>query len=275
MDRSSNTEISVNTPNLNIIIIGNDGDRETIARINPAIKNIIEMASRSLVQAGFKVYDETLILMDNFTQGNSRRTEVEIFEVLRGIDRPPLDIVVIFEVRPEIKRGDLQTLYNIYVNGRILAINGGKNVNNFAIKLADMENTHVHCYNKCINKFVRKHSKYLGQELGVVLVDKINHYLTLADPNSKKIKFIREFYLTFSGFNGAELEKIQDIIKNFSGYQFHRPIMETMRYAEYLYEYSEEVAKLTRNLRKMVNSINTEARVACARNKCSIEKISF
>ena len=98
-------------------------------------------------------------------------------------------------------------------------------------------------------------------------------YKTADAASTEKVEGMTlEFYLTFDGFDDNELERIQNIIRAFSGYKSHRPITETMRHAEYNYEYTEEVAKLTRNLRKMVKFMDVEARVACSGNKCSVEK---
>ena len=66
----------------NILILGLDEDRDSIPRKNRAFKRVVSELSTQLQKGGFRVYDETTLTLDNFSQDRVRRTQSEIIETV-------------------------------------------------------------------------------------------------------------------------------------------------------------------------------------------------
>ena len=69
---------AANGPNL--LIMGEDADKDTIPRGHRAFKRVVAALSSEFIDSGFKVYDEIAITIENFKQGRVRRTNAEIID---------------------------------------------------------------------------------------------------------------------------------------------------------------------------------------------------
>jgi hypothetical protein len=80
------------------------------------------------------------------------------------------------------------------------------------------------------------------------------------------------YVLTFSGFDNREINRIEDIITGFRGYEHLRTISSSLRTQEYWYESSSGTARLNRNLRLMLDDLRIRARLVYDGNEFAMEK---
>ena len=71
---------NVSTPSIaaekpNIMIMGDDADRDTVPRNSRVFRRVLDALSNQLNEEGFDVYDETAVTLDDFAQGRTRRTD--------------------------------------------------------------------------------------------------------------------------------------------------------------------------------------------------------
>ena len=67
---------NVSTPSIaaekpNIMIMGDDADRDTVPRNSPVFRRVLDALSNQLNEEGFDVYDETAVTLDDFAQENN------------------------------------------------------------------------------------------------------------------------------------------------------------------------------------------------------------
>ena len=81
------------------------------------------------------------------------------------------------------------------------------------------------------------------------------------------------FTLNFENFCGQEdANDIENYLVAFTGYVHHRPVRETNCLHAYWYETSAEPARLVRNVRRMLDFLNTTARVSFSGNTITAER---
>ena len=88
----------ISTGEINILIMGEDADSDTVPRNNRVFKRVLSGLSNELHDEGFNVYDETAVTMDHSTQGRTRRVDQEIIDIARSVKRPLIDVATIFSI---------------------------------------------------------------------------------------------------------------------------------------------------------------------------------
>ena len=78
----------------NLLIMGEDADPDSIPRKNRAFKRVEAALSNEFGDNGFRVYEETLISLDNFKQGRIRRSDAEIIDIAKSIENKRIDIIL-------------------------------------------------------------------------------------------------------------------------------------------------------------------------------------
>ena len=104
---------------INVILMGEDKHREAIPRDHRVFRKVLDALSNELGDGGYRVLDETALTLDNFKQGRKNRTDAEIIDIARSIKRPPIDVVVIFEIYPDRERKAYTTKLDVEVMGRL------------------------------------------------------------------------------------------------------------------------------------------------------------
>ena len=118
----------------NVIIFGDDADKDTIPRKNRIFNRVINALSNQLNEQGIDVFDETAITLDKgFVQGRTRRTDAEIIDISRLVTRPPIDVAVIFQIYASAKQLSYITKIKTRISGRLLAVKTGQKLGNFEV----------------------------------------------------------------------------------------------------------------------------------------------
>jgi hypothetical protein len=263
----------------NIIIMGEDADKDTVPRNSRVYKRVLDALVNEMNDEGFNVYDETAVTLDDFAQGRVRRTDAEIIDIARSVKRPPIDVAVIYSIYASANKLSYTTKIRTRITGRLLNVRSGKRLGNFEVELPQPDNAPVKCGRECILETVGKNARVLGMDLGVVLTKKLDWLSARSDESHGKSDSGNEgiasaYSLVFTGFTPEEMTEIEEYIVAFRGYEHHRPVSSSLRNAEYWYETSSKSARLNRNLRLMMEHLGYEGRVAFTGSSFKIEKIT-
>ena len=263
----------------NIIIMGEDADKDTVPRNSRVYKRVLDALVNEMNDEGFNVYDETAVTLDDFAQGRVRRTDAEIIDIARSIKRPPIDVAVIYSIYASANKLSYTTKIQTRITGRLLNVRSGKRLGNFEVELPQADNAPVKCERECILETVGKNARVLGMDLGVVLTKKLDWLAARSDDKHDKDGhdddgLASAYSLVFTGFTPDDITSIEEYIVAFRGYEHHRPVSSSLRNAEYWYETKSKSARLNRNLRLMMEHLGYEGRVTFKGSSFQIDKIS-
>jgi hypothetical protein len=263
----------------NIIIMGEDADKDTVPRNSRVYKRVLDALVNEMNDEGFNVYDEVAVTLDDFAQGRVRRTDAEIIDIARSVKRPPIDVAVIYSIYASANKLSYTTKIRTRITGRLLNVRSGKRLGNFEVELPQPDNAPVKCERECILETVGKNARVLGMDLGVVLTKKLDWLAARSDDKHDKDGhdddgLASAYSLVFTGFTPDDITSIEEYIVAFRGYEHHRPVSSSLRNAEYWYETKSKSARLNRNLRLMMEHLGYEGRVTFKGSSFQIDKVS-
>ena len=264
----------------NILIMGEDTDKDTVPRKSRVFNRVLDALSNELHNEGFNVYDEVAVTVDDFTQGRTRRSDAEIIDVARSVKKVPIDVSVIFAIYASAERLSYTTKIRSRITGRLLNVKSGQRMGNFEVELPQVDNAPKDCDRECILEVVGKNSKILAHDLGAVLSEKLASMVQTTNSNASPTTSSDEamatgYSLVFSGFTSEDIDGAEEYIVAFSGYKHHRPVRVSKRNAEYWYESSSDEARLNRNMRKMLERLGISGRITFAGNTFTVQKIGM
>lgn len=258
----------------NLLVFGKDSDSDSIPRNSRIFKRVLNSLIEELSNEGFDVYDETAITLENFKQGRNRRTDAELIDIVRSIQRPPIDVCIIFTIYVRKKKLSYTMKLNSRVEGRLLNVKTGQRLGNFEVESYQSKNVSLDCDRECLLESIGSQSKKLSQDLGDVLARKLT-YIVDSGLESRGGNLPSAYTLIFNGFSGKETEQIEELFVSFSGYKSHRPISLSSRNAEYWYQTSSKSAQLNRSLWKMTRNLGIEMRLTFSGSEFRIQKINL
>mgnify|MGYP001242513057 CR=1 FL=1 len=110
----------------NILIIGEDHSDGTFPRNSRVFLAVLSELTSQLNEAGFDVYDETAVTLDNFVQGRTNRPDAEVIGIAQSIDRVPIDVVVVFHLYGQRRVFDYIAKVKPRILARALNVNTGQ-----------------------------------------------------------------------------------------------------------------------------------------------------
>jgi hypothetical protein len=272
------TSHAANNPN--ILVIGNDANKGSVSRSDPAFTRVIGALANNMHDNNFDVFDETVISLDNFEQNRINRTDAEIIDIARSVNRPPIDIAVIFSIYLNKQDNGYTTKVSTRIEGRLLNVQTGRRLGNFEIDSGRPWNVPTHCNTDCILQNSGDKSRLLANDLGAALAEKLawltdggNSHLGLDRPGSNN--FNTSYNIIFDGFTGNNFSEIEEYLVAFSGYDSYRPIEIRYTRTEIWYKSSIGTAKLNRNLKKMLAEMNLTATINFIGNTFTVKKITL
>jgi hypothetical protein len=264
----------------NILVMGEDADKDTVPRNSRVFKRVLDALANEMNHEGFAVYDEVAVTLDDFNQGRVRRTDAEIIDIARSVKQPPIDVAVIYAIYASAQKTSYTMKIRTRITGRLLNVRSGRRLGNFEVELPQADNAPTNCNRECILETVGKNAKILAQDLGVVLAQKLD-YLSPASGDNAAAKdgdgkkgMTQSYSLVFNGFDPDDVTRIEEYMVAFKGYKKHRPVTSSLRSAEYWYETDSDAARLNRNLRRMLEHMGTNGRLVYAGNTFTLEKIA-
>lgn len=266
----------------NILIMGEDADLDTVPRNSRVFRRVLDALGNQLHDQGFDVFDETAVTLDEFAQGRVRRTDAELVDIARSVQRPPIDLVVMFSIYASAEELTYTTRVNTRIPGRLINVRTGQRLGNFEVVSPKTWRGPVNCDRECILETVGADAKILAQDLGAALTIKLQAMadsgaIALAgiDGHDTDVCFPNAYTVVLDGFDIDEVTSIEDfLVRDFQGYEAHRPIYASLRHQEYWYETCSDSARLNRNLRRMLEYMSVAGRVTFAGNTYTVEKIT-
>lgn len=266
----------------NVMVMGESADRDSVPRNSRVFRRVLDALQSQLQNRGYAVYLETATSAATSAQEWRRRSDVEVVDVAKGIKTPPIDVAIIFQIYASAEELSYTTKPHVRVAGRMVNIHSARFLDSFEVESFPEERLPRDCDRECLLEGVGKSAKYLARDLGDVLSRKLDR--AWKGPMSEAAVHTDEeeddgedvpnaFTLVFENFCGRDdANDIENYLVAFSGYVHHRPVRETNCQHEYWYETHAENARLVRNVRRMFDFLNTDARVSFSGNTITVEK---
>ena len=270
----------------NIMVLGESADRDSVPRNSRIFRRVLDSLQSLLQNRGYAVYLETATPGATSAQVWRRRSDVEVVDVARGIETPPIDVAVIFQVHASAEELSYTTKPHVRVAGRLVNIHSARFLDSFEVESFPEERLPYDCDRECLLEGVGKSAKHLARDLGDVLSRKLDR--AWKGPTSEAVVHTNvadnagtgageglpnAFTLNFENFCGKDdANDIENYLVAFSGYVRHRPVRESNCQHAYWYETSAESARLVRNVRRMIDFLDTTARVSFSGNTITAER---
>jgi hypothetical protein len=130
----------------------------------------------------------------------------------------------------------------------------------------------------CILEEIGDEAKVLGDELGLILAEKLNWLLNpdkANDDSASTLEMFNDYYLEFDGFSAQDMARIEEYLLVFSGYISHRPSQQRHTRTTLLYRSTIGTAKLSRNLIKVLEELHMRATLNFEGNSFNLKRITL
>jgi hypothetical protein len=263
---------------VNLLIMIEDADKDSIPRDSRINKRVHGSISQQLNHIA-DLYDETSITLDTFKQGRVRRTDAELLDIARSITRPPIDIVVVLSTYASVTTSEYAKKARARVEGRLLNAKSGQFLDNFEVQSPRSWSIPYACDKQaCMLEEMGDEAKVLGDELGLILAEKLNWLINAESPEQNttaKSTMVNDYYLEFDGFSAQDVASIEEYLLVFSGYISHRPTQQRHTRTTLLYRSTIGTAKLSRNMLKLLEELNMRATINFEGNTYSVKRITL
>ncbi|MDV7339133.1 hypothetical protein RYZ26_05990 [Terasakiella sp. A23] len=288
----------------NLMVMGEDNDRDAIPRDSRVFRRVLNELAGELNADGFDVYDETAVSLDDFAQGRTRRSDAELIDIARSITRPPIDIVVLFDIYASAERLDYTTKVRTRLSGRLLDVHSGRRLGNFEVSSPRNFRAPVNCNRECIVETVGDNARLLARDMADVLLQKLSDEVDYgsydddrdhdydSDRNDDRYGSsstkdlarrgsdgcrgrVQDVYLNFQNFTEQEMLDMEDVIlAKFSCYVDHRPAASHGRTHEYVYKTRLHTNKMKRNLVRALEYLGMSGRVRYQGKEFTVAKVN-
>jgi hypothetical protein len=263
---------------VNLLIMIEDSDKNSVSRESQINKRVHASISQQLNQVA-DVYDETSLTLDTFKKSRLRRTDAELLDIARSVTRPPIDIVVVLSTYASVITNEYAKKARARVEGRILHAKSGQFLDNFEVQSPRTWSIPYVCDRQsCMLEEMGDEAKILGDELGVILAEKLNWLINAQTPDesaANKAELVNDYYLEFDGFSAQNMANIEEYLLLFSGYISHRPTQQRHTRTTLLYRSTIGTAKLGRNILKLLEELKMRATINFEGNSFNVKRITL
>ncbi len=261
----------------NILIIGADGNQDTVPRHGRVFNGVVDEFSAILQDNGFAVYDEAAITLGKRAQGRARRSEAELMDIARSVLRPPVDVAIIFSIYTRAKRLGYTAKIGSQITARLLNVMTGQHLGSFQVTSPRSLRAPVDCGRACLVEIFERDARRLSRELGRQLAQRLTSMLSAktvpyGSPGDVYSGMSAAYTLVFEGYSAEEVFEIEEYLVVFSGYEHHRPISSGRQRHEYWYETGSARGRLNRNLSKMLDYLKMPGQVELSGNVFTVTK---
>ena len=260
----------------NLLIMVQDHDPDSVKRDTRVYKRVYDALNEMLNETGFSVYNETAITLDGYAQGRTRRSDAELIDIARSVNRPPIDVVVFFEIYASARDVGYTTKVRVRTVGRLFSVRTSQELGNFEITSPQEWNAQPKCSRECILETIGDYAKILGNDVGAVISEKLAWMINPEGGAGESGDTMDGAYtIIFDGFARDEVMRFEEYLVQFTGYKTHRPTYSSARRAEYWYESTITPARHDRNLNRMLDEAGIRGNVQFSLNKITIQKITL
>jgi hypothetical protein len=251
---------SLAADSVNLLIMIEDADKDSVPRNSRINKRVHDSVSQQLNHIA-DVYDETSMTLNDFKRGRVRRTDSELLDIARSITRPPIDIIVVLNTYASINTSEYAKKARARVAGRLINAKSGQFLDSFEVQSPRSWTIPYDCDRQtCMLEEMADEAKVLGDELGLILAEKLNWLLNGG--------------ATDNNYDQAA-KKIDEYLLVFSGYISHRPTQQRYTRTTLLYRSTINSAKLSRNMHKLLDELNMRATINFEGNSFRLKRITL
>jgi hypothetical protein len=287
--------LAASAQGLNILVMGEDADEDSVPRGNRIYNRVIAALNEEMNVQGHDVFDETAVAMNINPANRVRRDDSELIEVARAVPNPPLDVVVVFSIYASVREGAYSEVLRpeVRIPGRVINLRTGQLIGSFEVTGLDLPPLPVACERECLLEEVGKHASILGAELAAALTTKLDGFVGSAPVDGTSAVIVTPapvdgavvledgcqglptaYVLRFDGFTTEEITAVEEYVNSFACVESARPARASARSAEYWYETRSDSARLTRNLRLMLEHMSVEGQLSFTGNTVVIAKVA-
>lgn len=284
----------------NVVVMGEDADEDAVPRGNRIFQRVIAELSETMNLRGYNVYDETAVAM-GFTQPNRvRRRDAELIEVARAVSSPPLDVVAIFQIYASASKSAYSDIVRpqVRIPGRLLNVRTGQSLGAFEVAGLQLPPLPQGCDRECLLERVGAEAKTVAGDVASALTAKLDGFVAprrgadVAAPAGDAAPSVpavgggpaaggegcgglpTAFTVRLDGFSPQEVQAAEEYMAAFRCYEHHRPVRAGGASAEYWYETRSDSARLTRNLRLMLDHMSAPGQVQFSGNTIVVRRIA-
>lgn len=279
------------TQPLNILIMGEDADKDSVPRGNRVFNRVISAMNEELNVKGYQVFDETAVAMNINKAHRVRRRDSELIDVARAVQAPPLDVIAVFTIYASVREAAYADIKrpNVRIPGRLLNVRTGQQIGSFEVSGLELPPLPVECQRECLLEEVGKNAATLGAELADALSLKLAGFTTAPAPNALTSpsgastaaatgdgcgSLPTAYVIRFDGFETEEVTALEEYINSFACVESARAVRASGRTAEYWYETRSDSSRLNRNLRLTLEHMGVEGQLKFAGNTFVLVKVA-
>lgn len=260
--------MSASHAGLNLLVMGADADKDTIPCSNRIFKRVYGALMEEMNNRGFNAYDETAVTLDRFKRDSCRRSDKQLIETARSIFRPPMDVVVIFEIYASLEDKDYVKIVKSRVAGHMLQVKTGQFLGEFEMESPREWTAPAKCDRECVLETVGRYSKILATDVGAILAEKLE-YLAGADSINQEIN--NSFRIEMNGLSPREYAVLNRKLNSLPGFKDLQVAYQGKHRSELWYETTLSQGKLMVALNDLVYSLNPGATVTQSGNQFIIK----
>jgi hypothetical protein len=286
---------SAQVPKINVVMMGEDADTSSVPRSNRVFNRVQQEIMEQMNVRGLQVYDEVAVSLAVTNPGRIRRHDAELIDVAKSVTRPPLDVLVVFQIFATANKSPVSDIVklNIRVSGRMLNVRTGQSLGSFEVSGQDLPPIPPGCNYDCILEHVGNEAKPIATEVSTALYDKLAGFvnptttlaaaqapLTHAPSGGAPVAVANPcmglpsaYVFKINNFAAAEVSQIESFVGAFSCFETMRPIRTSGATAEYWYESRIDQQRLTRNLQGMRDAMGVNFQIQFSGNSVNLTKV--
>ena len=257
---------------VNVMLMIQDDSADALPYTHQSTHRLVNAVANDLTTAGVNVYDDKIGSLDDF--GDTSRSKAALIDMARSYPGAKIDYVVVLSAEAAVNSTNYTTKISSRVLGQIIATYSGRVVGSVSAS-GDRVNKGDGCERTCINNGIGDSLSSAAGEVAAQILSALPVSGTQGNTVRRTpAPMVMDYTLQFDGFSQDEMNAIEDYLRLFSGYEEMRYTRSSHRYTEIWYQSAISESKLLRNLKRMLNELDTSATVNYAGNIATVKKIS-
>lgn len=260
---------------LRVLVMGEDGNPDTMQRSSSPFRKVLSELKRSMAQDGFSTVDEEAVAANLGWRVTQRRPKYELMQTLKLMNKSPeavnhARIMAVFSLNARHIQHGFGGEVSILVDGELYDIQSNQFLNSFDLPRMSFP-APANCNNTCAVDVVRDHAGDIAAGIGQVLSQQLS-YLNNPQPAQATTSqsyqsqpaqatqyggLATPYTLTMRRLDTAEaLNIINTMAREFPGYVSHDMINSNPAVRSYSYTTSAPAAKLEEWLYILLGDMN-------------------
>lgn len=264
-------------PTVNILVAA-EPQRDLRRAQGPLSELVTEVLYEALEEEDFAAHDIDHLTDLGYLGSTSR---YGLIESARLHNRPPMDLMVLHSSRVELTRSPQGPVADILISAELIEVSSGRRLETFRQLHPRSVRLPRHCDRRCMFVELKDDVHRELQGLSYRVIDTLHDHIpaqdTWATAETRRHKEVpglcgmeRGWELSFSNFDAAMMDAVEEYLVAFSCYGAHRPTdTRTGRYV-YWYESGIAPAHLQRNLHRMAEDLGIEMSITGQGTRYSI-----